>query len=142
MNPPALVERARSARHYDDLARLQRLTLPHDKPYDPRKAAWWIAYIDGAPAAFGGITTSRQWADCMYLCRAGVAPAYRGHGLQRRMIWVREAHARRVGATWVVTDTTDNPPSSNSLIACGYRLFDPSRPWGGRTTLYWRKRIA
>jgi hypothetical protein len=41
----------------------------------------------------------------------------------------------------LITDTYLNPASSNSLISCGFRLFEPSNPWGARGTLYWRKKL-
>ena len=51
------------------------------------------------------------------------------------------AKAKRLGMNWLITDTTDNPPSANSLIACGFKLFEPSKPWANKQSLYWRKRI-
>jgi GNAT superfamily N-acetyltransferase len=71
-----------------------------------------------------------------------VLPEARGQGLQRRLIGARERHARALGMAWLVTDTYQNPASSNSLIAAGYRLYEPAQPWGARGTLYWRKRLA
>jgi hypothetical protein len=46
-----------------------------------------------------------------------------------------------LGWNWLITDTTDNFPSANSLISCGYKLFEPTIPWGGKLTLYWRKHL-
>ena len=63
-----------------------------------------------------------------YLYRAGVMPEHRGKGLKCRMIRVREAQARRNGYVACVTDVTDNIPSANSLIKCGYKLYRPSEP--------------
>ena len=141
MKFPLTLVRARSSRHMDDIEYLQRLTLPWDQPCSTEIGTWWVVYEESTPAAFAGVRQSQQWIDCVYLCRAGVAPAYRGFGLQRKLIYLRERHARAQGKAWAVTDTTDNPASSNSLIHCGYRLFEPSRPWAGKRSLYWRKRI-
>jgi hypothetical protein len=41
----------------------------------------------------------------------------------------------------LVTDTHDNPASANSLIARGFKLFDPTKPWGATGTLYWRLKL-
>jgi L-amino acid N-acyltransferase YncA len=70
-----------------------------------------------------------------------VLPAHRGQGIQKRLIRVRLRQARALGWNWVVTDTHDNPASSNSLIARGFKLFDPSKPWGADKTLYWRLKL-
>lgn len=58
------------------------------------------------------------------------------------MIRVREAYAKRLGWSYVITDTTDNPPSANTLIRAGYKLFKPRHPWGPLAeTLYWKRTI-
>ena len=124
------------------LVSLQRLVLPADKPLDPA-AGWWWAAIDGGEAiAFAGMTRSQRWCDAAYLCRAGVAPAHRGRGIQKALIRVRERQARRLGLAWLITDTCRNPASANSLIASGFRLYEPAAPWGLRGALYWRKRLT
>jgi GNAT superfamily N-acetyltransferase len=123
------------------LATMQLHCLPDDKPYFPDVGWWWIG-IDGKQAvAFCLLTPSSQWKDTVYLARSGVFPAWRGKGLQKRMISVREKFARKHGYRWVISDTTANPPSANSLISRGYKLYAPSNPWGYETTLYWRKRL-
>lgn len=120
---------------------LQLETLPHDEPLPTDKGWWWVAYQDDQPAAFAALCRSVRWRDTGYLCRAGVLRAYRGAGLQKRLIRVRERWARRMGLRWLVTDTFDNPASANSLIACGFRMFTPSAPWAAEGACYWRKRI-
>ena len=137
-----IVKRATAARDFEDIDALQRLTLPGDRPCDVGVGAWWVVRsVRGDPIAFAGVRRSVRWADCGYLCRSGVDPAWRGLGLQKRLIALRERHAKASGMTWLITDTTKNPASSNSLIARGFRLYDPADPWGGRHTLYWRKRL-
>ena len=124
------------------LARLQKQCLPHDDPISTTTGFWWIVYSEeGVPVAFAGLVRSRRWSDCGYLCRAGVLPAHRGHGLQKKLIRVRIRQARALGWNWLITDTYDNPASSNSLIARGFKLFDPTNPWGADKTLYWRLKL-
>lgn len=112
---------------------------------DLDEALWWICYdleTDGAIAGYAAIKQSAKFGDCAYLFRAGVLPEYRGQGLQRRFLRVREAKARREGWVWAVTDcTADNLASCNSLISGGYKLYMPTRPWGLRGALYWRKHL-
>ena len=50
-------------------------------------------------------------------------------------------YIRKLGYNWVITDTTDNLPSSNSLISKGYKMFYPSNPWGNSNSIYWRKKL-
>jgi len=123
------------------LRRLQLATLEGDRPYDVRCGHWWIAYDGDMPIGFTGVSQSVQWMDTGYLCRAGVLRSHRGKGVQKRLIRVRERKARQLGWAWLVTDTYQNPASSNSLISCGYRMFEPSKPWSFKGALYWRKKV-
>lgn len=121
------------------LPSLQAACLPEDAPRDFSRDVVWIGVDpDGVEVAFCSLRLlpDGQW----YLSRAGVIPAARGAGLQKRMIRLRVAHARRKapGST-VITDTThDNYASANSLMGCGFRLYRPERRWGFDTGLYWR----
>lgn len=120
---------------------LQLSTLTGDEPYDVSDGFWWIAYDGSLPVGFAGIVRSHQWSDTGYMCRSGVLRSHRGKGLQKRLIRVREAKAKRMGWRWLISDTYRNPPSANSLISCGFRTFTPSRPWGFDSAIYWRKRL-
>lgn len=123
------------------LNKLQRECLPSDTLYDVRCGDWWIAVQNGKAVGFAGIVRSARWIDTGYLCRSGVVRGARGHGIQKRLIRVRALFARKMGWAWLITDTYDNPPSSNSLISCGFKLFNPSVEWGAKGTLYWRKKL-
>jgi GNAT superfamily N-acetyltransferase len=114
--------------------------------------AWWAAFdARGKPVAYGGAML--WWPDsAVYLHRAGVLPEARGHGLQRRLIRVREAWGRSQGAAIAYTYTSaGNIASSNNLIRCGYTMWAPAY-WGGFTNptrvghdgiawLYWQRSI-
>ena len=132
----------RNSRVQDELSELQRICLPNDIPYDTTTGFWWTAADASAGlVGFAGLVFSSRWSDCGYLCRAGVVPSSRGQGLQKKFIRVRIRQAKAVEMKWLVTDTHDNPASSNSLISCGFKLFDPSVAWGGKGTLYWRLKL-
>jgi GNAT superfamily N-acetyltransferase len=125
------------------LVHLQKLCLPSDAIYDVSRGHWWVAYTENdKPIGFAGLVRSNAWVDCGYLCRAGVVPSHRGKGLQKRLIKVREAQAKRLNWNWLITDTYLNPASSNSLISCGFRLYEPSEPWSFPHALYFRKNIS
>ena len=124
------------------LALLQKACLPHDKIYPIAQGYWYVAYTqNGEAAGFAGVVSSSRWSDTMYLCRAGVVRAHRGRGLQKRFIKARVRKAKTLGMNWVITDTNENPASANSLIAMGFKMFEPSKPWGLKTALYWKYRI-
>lgn len=122
---------------------LQLETLGNDVPFDVGAGNWWIAYEGELPVGFGGVVQSASWGDCGYLCRSGVIRSHRGQGIQKRLLRVREGKARRLGWNWLITDTAPwNFASSNSLIATGFRLYQPAKPWGVDGALYWRKKIG
>jgi GNAT superfamily N-acetyltransferase len=131
----------RKAEVQDRLSVLQNICLPYDQPTDTNFGCWWVATKDGQDVGFAGLTRSLSWTDCGYLCRAGVVPDARGQGLQKQLIRVRIRQAKALGWNWLVTDTTDNPASANSLIATGFKIFEPTKPWGFKNTLYWRRKL-
>ena len=121
---------------------LQKECLPLDTVLSPKVGWWWIAYCDGRLAGFAAMMQSSKTPEAVYLARAGTLEAFRGRGLQKKLIRERLKFAKDLGMTQAVTDTTDNVASANALIATGFRLFDPDDPWGLPNTLYWRKSIA
>lgn len=127
----------------DLLIEMQKITMPADELLKPEDALqWWIAYDRDIPIAYAALSKSKQVPNRGYLSAAGVLPGYRGLGIQKRLIRVRQAYARRNGMTCLVTDTvTSNPASSNSLIACGFKAFYPPHPWKIGQACYWRKEL-
>jgi GNAT superfamily N-acetyltransferase len=124
------------------LTYLQYKCLPYDTPMEIDRGHWWIAYTeDDKPVAFAGLVRSHQWVNAGYMCRAGVLKNYQGHGLQKRLIQARVRKSRSLNWEWLVTDTTDNPASSNSLISMGFKLYQPNNPWANENSLYWRLNV-
>ncbi len=110
------------------IRRMDALCFPVDEPPIIAGAEWWIGW-DGATAAaycawkaveHDGVTVGFHY-------RVGVMPDYRGHGLQRRMLRLREAKMREQGLRAAVTYTdADSAASMRSLIAEGYRPYAPT----------------
>lgn len=123
------------------LRTLQKECLPEDRLYFPEDGVWWLMDHGPLHVGFACATPSLQHAKGIYLSRSGILPAYRGKGLQKRLIRVRLNWAKRSGYTVAVSDTTDNHPSANSLIACGFKLYTPPIAYGYTRTLYWRKAL-
>jgi GNAT superfamily N-acetyltransferase len=130
---------AKSPSDLDIIDNLQKACLPHDTLCDTSVGWWWIAWDDRLPVGFCGYRESVNWKRCGYLCRCGVIPSHRGQGLQKKFIRSRLSHAKRQGMDWMITDTYRNPASANSLIACGFRMYEPADPWSYATACYWRK---
>jgi GNAT superfamily N-acetyltransferase len=129
----------RHSRIQNELSVLQKKCLPSDTPHNTNLGYWWITYDAlNLPCAFGGLVRSVRWSNVGYLCRSGVLPSHRGHGIQKKLIRARIRQAKALGWEWLITDTYFNPASSNSLISCGFKLYEPSKPWGVKETLYWR----
>ena len=123
------------------LAKLQLDCLPGDKAFPMDRGWWHIVYAEDQAVGFSGMVPSVRWTDCVYLCRAGVLPEHQGHGLQKRLIRARTAKARALGYKWAVTDTYENPSSATSLITVGFKIFEPSEPWAGKGSLFWRLKL-
>ena len=123
------------------LSALQKKCLPYDKPYDTNHGYWWIATKDGVDCGFAGLVCSPWWSDCGYLIRCGVVSDCRGQGLQKKFIRVRIRQAKALKMNWVITSTYDNPASANSLISCGFKMFNPTKPWMTKHTSYWRLKL-
>lgn len=133
---------ARDIAFADEISAMHRVCFHYDiGPATLDAGFWWIGVDqDGEPACFGGMWPSTSDPENGgYLCRAGVMPIYRGLGLQRRLIRVREIAARRLGWRTMVSDTCDNAFSANNFIDAGYRMFEPSKPWAVDGSCYWRK---
>jgi GNAT superfamily N-acetyltransferase len=133
---------SRDIEYADEIAAMHKACFAYDidRP-SLDHGVWWIGYDGDEPACFAGLWPSRNWPKAGYLARSGVLPLYRGLGLQRRLIRLRERRARALGYRFVVTDTCDNPHSSNNLIAAGYRMFVPPKLWGPDGSNYWRKEL-
>jgi GNAT superfamily N-acetyltransferase len=120
---------------------LQKSCLPYDKLYFPDNGVWWMALHKSMPIGFGCVSPSQQLSDGVYLGRCGVVNSFRGLGIQRQMIRLRVQWAKRHGYKWAVTDTTDNIPSANNLISCGFRLYTPAVLYSFARALYWKKKL-
>lgn len=126
----------------DTLTELHRLTFVDGSPVpDFELGDWWVAATEGKAAAFIGIQKSTHVRNAGYFSRVGVLPCYRGNGLQRRLMGVMERRARALGWEKIVSDTTDNIPSANNMIACGYRMFAPGWAWSFVNAIYWVKSL-
>ncbi len=102
---------------------------------------WWLAYQNNIPIAYAGLQII-PINKITVLYRSGIKTRFRGRGLQKRLIRVRETAARRLGYETMLTYThLSNFASNNSLISLNYKLYDPQWPWVGNEFIYWRKQL-
>ncbi len=103
---------------------------------------WWIVRVDGRLAGYCGLGLYDEADPYAYLARAGILPEFRGKGIQRRLIKIREDEARKRGYHYIITYTArHNLASANNLIKSGYRLYRPAKCWGIKLALYFCKRL-
>jgi GNAT superfamily N-acetyltransferase len=123
---------------------LDEICFPADHRVAVPGSLWWVAWDGTEPVAFAGLRlcSLAENRGLGFLCRAGVVPAYRGRGLQKKLIRVREAAARQLGLKELVTYCLcSNSPSMNSLVSCGYRFYVPATKYGGSGSVYLRKEL-
>jgi GNAT superfamily N-acetyltransferase len=125
------------------LDKLDKEGFPDIPPYPKQGALWWVV---GDPAkdivvGFAGLKCVGH--DTAFLCRAYVKRAYKGLGIHRDLIRVREKAARKLGCKFLITYTHPlNLNSANNLISCGMKLYNPSNPFGMTGALYFRKDLT
>lgn len=136
------IRRVNGPAHAGELYELQAKCLPSDTPCSVDIGEWWIAFEEDEAIAFCCLSRSYRYSNCGYLARSGVILAHRGHGLQKRLIRARVRRARQLGYRLVFTDTLRNPESANSLIRCGFKTYNPAKPYGkSMAMIYWRKKL-
>lgn len=134
---------SKSKRTQNTLNRLQKEILPGTELADPAEGFWWIVFDEsGKPAGFAAMKQSSQFTDTAYFSRAGILEEHTGNALQKRLIKARINKSKIMGFKWAITDTSKNPPSANSLINCGFKMYSPSKPWGWEYTNYWRLKLT
>ena len=128
-----------------EMARLQRLCLPADTLCHVEAEDCAFGTFDsGRMVAFAVVKKSKGYYNTAYLARVGVLEEYRGLGIQKKLIQLRERWARKKGVKHIITDTTnDNIPSMRSLMSCKYKPFWPSlrEPWASSKAVYWKKEL-
>lgn len=127
----------------EKITELDKICFPGDYRVRIPNTWWWFVYdADGDVAAYAGLRECTQICNrgLGYLCRAGVIEKYRGNGLQKELINARVRYAKRLGLKQAVTYVSpSNLASANSLVACGFRLYNPTYRWGGKDCFYLRK---
>lgn len=123
--------------------RLDRKIFEGDTPVHMPGSFWWILYANDEPVGFAGVRII-EGGESGYLYRAGILPQYRGKGLQKRLIRVREKWCRKQNLKSCVTYVLPNNTASlNNLLRVGYVSYKPTYVYGPkpRWCVYLRKNI-
>lgn len=113
----------------------------HDSDPTPWEAhETWVAHDGPTLVAVAAARADRQDPTALFLSTCFVAPAARGHGLQKRLIRARLRYGRRAGFQWAWSYTaTFSVASMRSLIACG---FKPTRRRSVPGFICWEKPLC
>jgi len=106
------------------------------------KGHWWLVYDDARLIGFAGSVPFDPFPRVGYLKRAAVLEEYRGKGIQRELMALREDRAR-ASTDWMCLVSEchmENVASANNFIRSGYMLCDVERPWA-KETLFWIKTL-
>lgn len=102
---------------------------------------WWIAYKDEGPVGFAGLVPLEPFKGYGYLKRCLILPEHYGHGLQFRLMCVRETKARQLGWTHLVSECLEsNTFSSANFRRAGFTQTFPEQPWA-KDSIYWLKTL-
>lgn len=103
---------------------------------------WWLVYLGSDPVAFAGMVPFHPFPLIGYLKRAYVMQEHRGHGLQGRLMAVRERKAKSLGWTHLVSEcSASNLHSACNFSKAGFERVEPEQRWGAANSLYWRKAL-
>jgi len=102
---------------------------------------WWLAFDEyKTPIAFAGMVPNHPH-DSWYLKRCYVAPWARGHGLQRKLLRLREVKASELGIRQLVGECPAGSQSETNFVKAEYERVDPEQKWGAPDSVYFSKRI-
>jgi GNAT superfamily N-acetyltransferase len=109
------------------IAQMDVVCFPIDTPAEFAGANWFIGWDGDQPAAYCAWKVVDHDEPVGFHYRGGVMPDWRGRGLQREMLRLREAGMREQGIAKAVTYTdADGAASMRNLIAEGYRPYVPT----------------
>lgn len=100
---------------------------------------WWFVYQGEVAVAFAGLVTFEPFPRVAYFKRCLVLPDHVGHGLQLRLMYLREAKARELGYHQIVSECAESSHSNPNFRRLGFEQIFPEQPWGKPGDIYWGK---
>jgi GNAT superfamily N-acetyltransferase len=102
---------------------------------------WWFAYRGNDPVAFAGMVDNEPHIGEVYFKRCYVLPDHVGHGLQLRLMFVREVKARELGYKQIVSECSEDSHSNFNFRRAHFERIFPEQVWGKPGSVFWRKRL-
>ena len=133
-------ERANEISRFNSLA---PETFPLLKPNHLTDGHWWLVYHNEIqePVAFAGLVEMQPFHRVGYFKRCYVMPDHVGHGLQLRLMFVREVKARELGYTQIVSECSPDSHSNHNFRRAGFEMVCPEQIWGKPGSIYWGKML-
>lgn len=132
----------RKTNKLEDVLILNALIFPEDDLDVGTKSYHWIARDKCAGEPIGFCSVSDFGEGILFLSRSGLLRKYRGRGIQRRFIKLRERFASRNDFEKIITYTLkDNYSSMASLIKSGYKVYNPEYNYVGDNVIYFIKEL-
>lgn len=125
-----------------EVKRLDKVLFSGDTSINLDKCYVWLVRVEGKAIGFGAMRPCETAVNkgLVLFTRAGVIPVWRGKGVQKRLIRLRAAKAKRLGHEVAIAYVMGmNCASSNSLIGCGFKLYEPADLYAGKQAIYLRK---
>ena len=117
---------------------------PYFPPLEDRhfvNGFWWLVHKETDLVAFAGLVPFVPVEKYGYLKRCLVKPGHFGHGLQFRLMCVRETKARQLGFTHLVSECLEeNTYSAANFRRAGFVQTFPEQPWA-KDSLFWLKKL-
>lgn len=115
---------------------LHKKLFPDDVWVGDHHTFWVVRDSSYDPVGFAS-AVHRPDLGYVFLSRAGVDASARGAGMQKRLIRVRIAWAKKRGVRRIITYTSPkNYPSICSLLSTGFRFYTPKVPYVGKDWHY------
>lgn len=134
-----------SVRKTDDyfgIMTLHKDIFPGDEYPSLNTLICWKAYVENVEAGFCTVNILPSEDGVLFFSRAGVKKEFRGHGIHKRMIRVREMFAKRNGFHTIITYVIkENVGSFVHLIKDGYKIYEPNYKYAG-DVFYFIKEIG
>lgn len=121
----------------------QNPEFPELKRIHLDRGYWWLVRTwNKAIVGFAGMVQMIPFENVGYMKRAYISPAHRGNGLQLKLIKLREAKAREIGWTTLVSECgVKNLASQTNFLKSGFIECEPEQPWAA-DSVYFVKRLT
>lgn len=132
----------RKTRDIELIKRMNEIIFPGEPLNVASNTYHWIARDNETGKPIGFCSCSDIGHGTIFLSRAGVLRKYRGRGLQKKFIQIRERFCKYNEKTTIITYVSeDNYPSFVNLIKMNYKIYIPEWQYAGQGFFYFKKSV-